>query len=62
MALDVAVTLLLGLAGPNVYTGSEKFAPMRGGSDEAEGSALTKANQCCAQQASQLVPSAQDVA
>jgi hypothetical protein len=34
--LGCGVTLLRGLAGPNVYTVLEKFAPMRGGSDEAE--------------------------
>jgi hypothetical protein len=61
-ALDVAVILLLSLAGPNIYTVSEKFAPMRDGSDEAERSALTKANEYCARQGRQLVPSAQDVA
>jgi len=30
-------------AGPDTYTLSEKFAPVRGGSDEAQRSVLTKA-------------------
>jgi hypothetical protein len=44
-------------AGPDTYTISERFAPIRGGSDEAERSALTKANEFCAQQGRQFVPS-----
>src|SRR5580693_3277832 len=43
-------------AGPNTYTLSEKFAPVRGGGDEAERVALTKANDFCAQQGRQFVP------
>jgi hypothetical protein len=43
-------------AGPNTYTISEKFAPIRDGSDEAERSVLTKANEFCAQQGRQFVP------
>jgi hypothetical protein len=43
-------------AGPDTYTLSEKFAPIRGGGDEAERVALTKANDYCAQQGRQFVP------
>ena len=43
-------------AGPDTYTISEKFAPIRGGGEEAERSALTKANEFCAQQGRQFVP------
>jgi hypothetical protein len=43
-------------AGPDTYTISEKFAPVRGGGDEAERDALTKANQFCSQQGRQFVP------
>ncbi len=43
-------------AGPDTYTISEKFAPIRGGGDEAERSALTKANEFCAQQGRVFVP------
>lgn len=43
-------------AGPDTYTLSEKFAPVRGGSDEAQRSALTKANEYCTQQGKVFVP------
>jgi hypothetical protein len=45
-ALDVAVTPSRGLAGPNVYTVLEKFAPTR---RRSRGGALTKANEYCPQ-------------
>jgi hypothetical protein len=44
-------------AGPDTYTITEKFAPIRGGGDEAERDALTKANDYCSQQGRQFVPS-----
>jgi hypothetical protein len=44
-------------AGPETYTLSERFAPVRGGSDEAQRVALTKANDYCATQGRQFVPS-----
>ena len=40
----------------------EKFAPMRGGSDEAEAVPVRKPTSIALSQASHLVPSAQDVA
>src|SRR5258707_7092488 len=43
-------------AGPNTYTLSERFAPVRGGGDEAQRDALTKANDFCIQQGRQFVP------
>ena len=43
-------------AGPDTYTISERYAPIRGGSDEAERDALTKANEFCSQQGRQFVP------
>jgi hypothetical protein len=43
-------------AGPDTYTLSERYAPIRGGSDEAERDALTKANEFCSQQGRQFVP------
>jgi hypothetical protein len=43
-------------AGPDTYTISERYAPIRGGSDEAERNVLTKANEFCAQQGRQFVP------
>jgi hypothetical protein len=43
-------------AGPDTYTISERYSPIRGGSDEAERSVLTKANEFCAQQGRQFVP------
>jgi hypothetical protein len=42
-------------AGSDTYTISERFAPIRGGGDEAERDALTKANDYCAQQGRKLV-------
>jgi hypothetical protein len=44
-------------AGPDTYTVTEKFAPVRGGSTEAERVALTVANDFCAQKGRQFVPS-----
>jgi hypothetical protein len=44
-------------AGPETYTLSEKYAPVRGGSDEAQRSVLLKANEYCATQGRQFVPS-----
>jgi hypothetical protein len=43
-------------AGPDTYTISEKFPPMRGGAVEAQRDALSKANEFCAQQGRQFVP------
>jgi hypothetical protein len=43
-------------AGPDTYTITERYAPIRGGSDEAERGALTKANEFCGQQGRQFVP------
>jgi hypothetical protein len=43
-------------AGPDTYTLSERFAPVRGGGDEAQRDALTKANEFCIQQGRQFVP------
>jgi hypothetical protein len=43
-------------AGPDTHTISEKFAPIRGGGDEAERDSLTKANDFCAQQGRVFVP------
>jgi hypothetical protein len=43
-------------AGPDTYTLSERFAPVRGGGDEAQRDALTKANEFCIQQGKQFVP------
>jgi len=44
-------------AGPDTYTISEKFAPIRGGGDEAERDALTKADDFCTQKGLKFVPS-----
>jgi hypothetical protein len=44
-------------AGPDTYTISEKFAPVRGGGVEAERETLTKANEFCTQQGRKFVPS-----
>ena len=44
-------------AGPDTYTISEKYAPIRGGGDAAEREALTKANEFCTQQGRVFVPS-----
>ena len=43
-------------AGPDTYTVSEKFAPVRGGGEEAQRVALTEANEFCAKQGRQFVP------
>jgi hypothetical protein len=43
-------------AGPDTYTLSERFAPVRGGGDEAQRDALMKANEFCIQQGRQFVP------
>lgn len=43
-------------AGPDTYTMSEKYAPIRGGGEEAQRSVLMKANEFCAQQGRQFVP------
>ncbi len=43
-------------AAPDTYTVSEKFAPVRGGSTEAERVALTEANDFCTQKQRQFVP------
>lgn len=42
-------------AGPNTYTVTEQFAPVRGGSTTAEQTALTEANAYCAQQGRQFL-------
>ncbi len=43
-------------AGPDTYTVTENFAPVRGGSTEAERVALTEANDFCSQRGRQFVP------
>lgn len=43
-------------AGPDTYTLSEKFAPIRGGGEEAQREALTKANGFCAEKGRVFVP------
>jgi hypothetical protein len=43
-------------AGPNTYTITEKYAPIRGGGTEAESSAVNKANDFCTQQGREFVP------
>jgi hypothetical protein len=43
-------------AGPDTYTVSEKYAPVRGGGDEAERVALTEANDYCTQKGRVFVP------
>jgi hypothetical protein len=43
-------------AGPNTYIVTERFAPIRGGSTEAQRTALTEANGFCAQQGRQFLP------
>jgi hypothetical protein len=44
-------------AGPDTYTITEKFAPVRGGSTEAKRVALTKANDFCTEKGRVFVPS-----
>jgi hypothetical protein len=43
-------------AGPDTYTLSERFAPVRGGGEEAQRDTLTKANEYCQQQGRVFVP------
>ena len=43
-------------AGPDTYTLSERFAPVRGGGTEAQREALTKANDFCAEKGRVFVP------
>jgi hypothetical protein len=43
-------------AGPDTYTVSEHFAPIRGGSTTAQQTALTEANAFCAGQGRQFLP------
>jgi len=43
-------------AGPDTYTLSEKFAPVRGGGEEAQRQALTKANDFCGEKGRVFVP------
>jgi hypothetical protein len=43
-------------AGPDTYTVTERFAPVRGGSVEAQKVATTEANAYCAQQGRQYFP------
>jgi|SRR5476651_1155526 hypothetical protein len=43
-------------AGPDTYTLSERFAPVRGGGDEAQRDALTKANEFCQEKGRIFVP------
>jgi hypothetical protein len=43
-------------AGPNTYTVTEKFAPVRGGGTEAQRVALTEANEFCQKQDRVFVP------
>jgi hypothetical protein len=43
-------------AGPDTYTISERYAPIRGGGVEAQRESLTKASEFCVQQGLQFVP------
>ena len=43
-------------AGPNTYIVTERFAPIRGGSAEAQRTALIEANAYCVQQGRQFLP------
>jgi hypothetical protein len=43
-------------AGPDTYTITERYAPIRGGSDTAQREALTKANEFCAEKGRVFVP------
>jgi hypothetical protein len=43
-------------AGPDTFTITERFAPLRGGGDEAQREALTKANAFCAEKGQQFIP------
>lgn len=42
-------------AGPDTYTVTERFAPIRGGATTAEQTALTEANEYCAQRGRQFL-------
>jgi hypothetical protein len=44
-------------AGPDTYTITEKFSPLRGGSTEAKRAALTKASDFCAEKGRVFAPS-----
>lgn len=65
VALSVGSTIILagcasstGIlpAGPDTYTLSERVAPIRGGGDEAQREALTKANDYCVEKGRVFVP------
>jgi hypothetical protein len=43
-------------AGPDTYTLTERFVPIRGGGDEAQRQALTKANDFCKTMGKKFVP------
>jgi hypothetical protein len=43
-------------AGPDAYTVTERFAPIRGGATTAQQTALTEANSFCAEQGRQFTP------
>ena len=43
-------------AGPNTYIVTERFAPIRGGSAEAQRTSLIEANAFCMQQGRQFLP------
>jgi hypothetical protein len=43
-------------AGPDTYTVTERFAPIRGGSTTAQQTALSEANGLCAGQGRQFLP------
>jgi hypothetical protein len=43
-------------AGPDTYTVTERFAPIRGGATTAQQTALTEANSFCAEQGRQFTP------
>jgi hypothetical protein len=43
-------------AGPNTYTLTERFAPVRGGATTAQQTALTEANAFCTGQGRQFLP------
>ena len=43
-------------AGPDTYTLTERFSPIRGGRDEAQREALTKANDFCTTMGKKFVP------
>jgi hypothetical protein len=43
-------------AGPDTYTVTERFAPIRGGSTTAQQTALTEANAFCAERGREFLP------